>query len=487
MSKFKRNIVPLVSVLLVSTFPVTFLYFRNASEVSFQEVLPPLLAYAGFSLFAGLVFLLFTRRFSKAALGAIPALLILENYALIENGIRKLAPFLRYWHVLPILLFLIALAGYALSRLSEDAAKKLVLVFAVVFGGLAAFNAVMAVPKIVARQTSLAMIADKEKGEEGIQPEEGASVDLPNIYYFIFDEYSNFDVLETYFDYDNSAFADFLEERGFAVSKNSVNDSQQTYTIVANYMSLDYLYFDTDPDVVKIDARKNSKLVELLSSSGYSVIGTGGSEEFLALSWEGAAQQKNEALSAEGYDFFTVLLNQTPAYPLLISDAATNPEAQQFMNMRAFFMNTTNLRDIKSRCVITYLKSPHQPFIFREDGRISDVSGWHDWTDPSHYLEQLIYLTTVIEDMVDSILSVDPDCVIILQSDHAARSLQTSDGRILIDKFDRRHILNTVYYRGQDIPEIKGLSGVNTLRFVMSRLLGLEMPELEVPVSEQEF
>ena len=42
--------------------------------------------------------------------------------------------------------------------------------------------------------------------------------DRPNIYWMIFDEYSNFDVLEKYFDYDNSEFASFLEDSGFTIS-----------------------------------------------------------------------------------------------------------------------------------------------------------------------------------------------------------------------------------------------------------------------------
>lgn len=70
---------------------------------------------------------------------------------------------------------------------------------------------------------------------------------LPNIYYFIFDEFSANDVVQKYYDYDNSAFYNKLEDLGFTVSENSENKSFETITVTANYMNYDYVVTDEDP------------------------------------------------------------------------------------------------------------------------------------------------------------------------------------------------------------------------------------------------
>ena len=47
--------------------------------------------------------------------------------------------------------------------------------------------------------------------------------------------------------------------------------------------------------------------------------------------------------------------------------------------------------------------------------------------------------------------------------------------------------LNIVYYRGETMDEIKGLSGVNTLRTVLSRLFNEEYPLIEVPEDTYDY
>lgn len=135
----------------------------------------------------------------------------------------------------------------------------------------------------------------------------------------------------------------------------------------------------------------------------------------------------------------------------------------------------------------SYFVLPHQPFIFDKDGGKTPLSYTNDWVNKECYLNQLIYTTKQIEKTIDAIVKNDPNSVIIIQSDHSARSLSDENGNYLIDKFDRRHFLNMVYFMGEPIEEIKGKSGVNTLRLVLNKLLGTEMEELEVPVSEYEF
>lgn len=130
--------------------------------------------------------------------------------------------------------------------------------------------------------------------------------------------------------------------------------------------------------------------------------------------------------------------------------------------------------------LINYIRQPHVPFMFDKYGNKlpSDVKYW--WKNPNYYLGQLKFITTHLMHIVDILLETDPDCVIIIQSDHGLRYRQlVFDTPVPRDKKDQYYILSFVYYRGQ-ILDIEGLSPINTYRTVLTSL-GLDMPLVEDP------
>jgi hypothetical protein len=68
----------------------------------------------------------------------------------------------------------------------------------------------------------------------------------PDIYYIIMDEYAPLKTLEKYYDYDNSGFVKFLEEKGFYVTKNSHSNYAQTSTSLASTLNMKYLNYLSD-------------------------------------------------------------------------------------------------------------------------------------------------------------------------------------------------------------------------------------------------
>lgn len=134
-------------------------------------------------------------------------------------------------------------------------AELMVPIIAIVSGAMILINAIPAVPilvqKVAAKPGSNAQ--NNLVSEDGTDNSTG-----PNVYWLLFDEYSNFDIIEKYYHYDNSAFAKHLEELGFNVSYNSANESQQTFTIIANLVSLDYLADDSMTNGERAEIRWNS-------------------------------------------------------------------------------------------------------------------------------------------------------------------------------------------------------------------------------------
>ena len=130
----------------------------------------------------------------------------------------------------------------------------------IVFSILIMFNLLIATPKIIQNITSRSSEISINKNEFM----DGDITDRPNIYWMIFDEYSNFNVLKKYFDYDNKPFADFLEKNKFTVSYDSTNDSYQSLTVLTNYIHLDYLVDDNVEYSERSAAIKNGYVFDLL-------------------------------------------------------------------------------------------------------------------------------------------------------------------------------------------------------------------------------
>jgi len=63
----------------------------------------------------------------------------------------------------------------------------------------------------------------------------------PDIWYIVLDRYARADVLQSHYDFDNSAFLGMLRQRGFQVLEQSAANYQRTSHSLASTLNLDYL------------------------------------------------------------------------------------------------------------------------------------------------------------------------------------------------------------------------------------------------------
>ena len=102
----------ILSVITVSAFPVLFLYFQNADEAAFSEVVLPLIVFIATGFVFFVLFLLITKNIFKAAIIANMFMLVFMNYALASTSyIFKL----RYWHV-PYIFFILAHLAWFITK-----------------------------------------------------------------------------------------------------------------------------------------------------------------------------------------------------------------------------------------------------------------------------------------------------------------------------------------------------------------------------------
>ena len=69
---------------------------------------------------------------------------------------------------------------------------------------------------------------------------------LPDIYYIVLDEYAPLRTLNMFYNYDNSNFIEFLQERGFYIAKNSHSNYAQTFLATSSTLNMKNVNYLSD-------------------------------------------------------------------------------------------------------------------------------------------------------------------------------------------------------------------------------------------------
>ena len=116
----KYDLVPLLSMAVICAFPCIFMYARNASEVEASEMVPFLLVFLASAAILFLVTLPFFRNASRAAFWTDLAMLVIINFCLVAEFIKRGIPFLRERYQLVIILLLLAALFVLLLKKKPD-------------------------------------------------------------------------------------------------------------------------------------------------------------------------------------------------------------------------------------------------------------------------------------------------------------------------------------------------------------------------------
>lgn len=456
----------LIATVLVAVFPPFFLYFQNAGEAHFREVLFVMIAFLAVGLVLyGLCFLA-THSAAKAGIIASLFLLIFLNYAPIEGIIQKAIPSLRYWHIAPIFLALMLHAAWLIKRkLPKELAEIIVSVLALVFGALLLLNGVMAAPAIVKRTS-----AEREAGRQAEAASTSEAKTMPNFYFILFDEFSTIPFMQKYYDYDNSALLDKLKDLGFNISQTGHNDCYITAVVTANLFQLDYVAEPDENEETLFKLRSDNKVFPLLRNAGYSIISSANAD-FYGLPDAKSGNTIGTATTVSGDDIKTIVLSNTVLYPLLSRQGNYSERANKILNELEYIKDPTHFSN--NEFILSHFELPHEPFLFNADGSpVKELRNGHNWKEPTAYLNQYRFASDEMYEIAETIIKHDPNSVVWLLSDHSARASSDPDlHRIKFPPEDMTNFFSAVYYNGQKL-NIEGLSGVNTFRLILNELLG---------------
>ncbi len=449
--------------MVMANYPAFFLYTQNANEVSFLSAVNPSVVL---TFFYGIIFLTsicLIKDFFRASLFVF-VLIILGNHFKIGLDIVKLVfTNIKYWHMLSlVILFSVLIFDVFKRKITDELSQSAVLILIIVANFYLFVNLVPLVPYLL-----------KENMRENIGQEEiVVSMEKPNIYYLVFDEYSSNEFMKKYYNYDNSELISALEHLNFNISLSSSNEASLTAVCMTNIMNLDYI-FDMDDgndrnmnDVIT-RKRKDNKLFQILNNFGYHIMAVGEADFYGLedLSQSGALEKS----TIDGRTYTELVFSKTFLYPFYTED--TTLKLQNIEKIRNY-MNHLCLTPNSGNFVLFHIELPHTAFVVDQHGKTIAAENRLNWEDPKYYLGQYQYASRMMLDIVSHIIENDQDSILILCSDHSARGCTE-----FLD-LDKCQIFNTVYFQGEPF-DIEGLSGINTLRKVLNRTFAMDFEMIE--------
>ena len=297
------------------------------------------------------------------------------------------------------------------------------------FGPLTTFlNRLSAILLILALGSCLLAVARQQTAPDHaaaepvrLSPEKLAA--LPNIYFIICDAYPRADYLLDYFDYDNTPFLDQLRERGFYVADKSRSNYCHTLPSLASTLNLDYL----DPEIVPRDYSENVPLLVPRIQDSLALRTLRAHDyEFVAIA---SAMSPTQMEGADRYirpdhahqsEYQQLLIDMTPVRSVL--NRLSQREQLRWYQFAPFTLDA--IASIRSNgrpmFVFAHLLSPHRPHAYDRDGRFLPVDqfppykeGWRTVTE---------FLNTRLVQVVDSIRTMEPNSIIIIQGDHGCNA-----------------------------------------------------------------
>ncbi len=215
-------------------YPVLLLWAGNVRDVLPSQVYPALIAVISMGALLLLVVWLICRQWDQSALAASMTFLIFFSYGHLYNYLQDWNESLaRHRMLLPVYGCLILAWGWEVF-----VSKRRIELWSSIFGVV---GPVLFLFPLYTLAGSMLMNASREEMSPPQVATVEATVPRPDIYYIVFDAYGRGDVLFKDYQYDNSAFLDYLEGAGFYVADRSTSNYVSTVLSLSSSLNMQYV------------------------------------------------------------------------------------------------------------------------------------------------------------------------------------------------------------------------------------------------------
>jgi len=476
----------LIHPFVFSLFPVFFLYAKNANQVAFQDIILPLVIVTVSAVLISFLFFQLFKEIHKSTIMTSALILfffsfghltgIVEPSNISGNGETSSLEY----YILGLGVLILLSLTWLLLTIKKDMSKISSILFVIsaclfLFQIIPIANRVLnSNPEPVLAQTEITPVHPQKT--------------YPDIYYIILDGYGRNDILKDIYHYDNSAFLNFLENKGFYIGRESRSNYAQTLLSMASSLNLNYcdsilnLNPQSDDYFPAITKLKYNRVLKELKKYGYkyAAFATG----YDLTEFHGADLYLEPGKSVSGY--INMLIQTTPI-PLFLSEE-NSPFAIHRQRIKYILKELPNISQPDNPCfILAHIVCPHPPFVFGKNGEpIQDRTGAFNLHDGSHYMEmggtvesyrehyrnQITYFTGCIQNTITEILEkkkVNPP-IIIVQGDHGPGSELNWENPALSNVRERFSILNAYFLPGTETDFLyPSITPVNSFRLVMNK------------------
>ena len=310
---------------------------------------------------------------------------------------------------------------------------------------------------------------------------------LPDVYFIIFDNMANFDVLNEYYNFDTSEINNQLIDNNYYIYENSTSLYGQTRLSMSSILNLDYLFpegevpFSTRSQIVQTYLSIDSLVYTTFEKNNYDLFIVG--ENFPC------DIGRHQCINYKVNDGFLYnLLINTP-YSILVNNRSSSPDLYKNINKILRIDCSPDCKEItfqeiieniernddplKPNFVLIHNNNSHKPFRLNEDCENLENTKF----EPAIY-NQKEYIDANICNVRELIFlkeNIETDTIIIAQSDHGPRykNLVDTYSDLTNDDINNKYrTFGAVYGIETTCSKFNDLSyfGVNTFRSLFNCL-----------------
>jgi hypothetical protein len=316
----------------------------------------------------------------------------------------------------------------------------------------------------------------------------------PDIYFFVFDAYTNNATLKTVWDFNNDQITDWLSERGFHIGQNTHSNYNFTAFSVSSTFNMNFIDPEkgnnaglarnvlqanrslSDNETFSILQKENYKIHFLAPFS--NIIqdnGLGGFFDYLSA---GQITRQTFPGCLHNSTFFTSIKNKW--HSRVTKDEYYSPLKSKYDNIintvekiKATADSSVNR---KPHFVYGHVMVPHEPPIFDASGKFISPKEAETATPYNTYVDQIKFANLLIRELVSYIQSHNKaNTVIIIEGDHGFGFYRTDSISIFAFKN-----LNAIYFPDKNYSRLYDtMSPINDFRIIFDKYFGQHYPLLK--------
>jgi hypothetical protein len=328
-----------------------------------------------------------------------------------------------------------------------------------------------------------------------------------DIYYLVLDRYASNDSLKTNFQYDNTAFLDFLKSEGFTIRDSAYSNYQSTAPSIASTVRMGY-HTDLATDLGGTNVFtsipyqtiiKNSPVSKLLKKEGYDIYNYGNWWNVTRTGYQSTNVLADFELTLFGHSWILseiqsntlkhtfmqgVFQNGIVIHNHTLVKLTFGQHREVFLDQARAVADLSQQSHTAPRFVFAHLLMPHPPYVFTSTGDFPSYDIQDNDNDVPRsvkYVNQLEYGNTVFRAMLSSILknsSTPP--IIIIQADEGPWPVQeVKDWRTVSDDILQLKTETLAAYYLPDADDSSAItSNVNVFRYVFNHYFGANLDYL---------